>query len=539
MSDLALLKSKLSWLRRRRAASAWLAALATVIAIAVAGLLVAFLLDFCLNLGWIERLFVLVVWAAVMGWSLYRFVLPRFQSRESLVELALLVEQQQGISSELVAALQFDDSRRRQYGLAELREAVVADTSDLSAELDFRNAESRQRLGRCLTAAATLLLVAILISVVATDHARAFANRFFLGDAAFPTNTQIHVVSPGDRVAYGQPIAFRVEVEGEKPDRGQVRLVGSTSSDVAIVELLPDANDEAIYAGQLRRALEDCTYEVSVGDARTGPIQLTVIPLPKVIVQMRVEPPSYAAEQLAETAADQRSRVALAGSRVTPVVTADKKIASATIRINGEKFSMESGEEGFKLPTLPPVLARVADTIRYEVSVEDVDGLHLEQPISGVVRVRADQPPRITTRTATRQILPVASPVVQISARDDFALQHIQLRRTVIRSGPSATQVDHPPETVFEVDDRPLEFDRELKLAFDELKLAKGDRVMCTFQAADYRGDAQPEIAESAPLVFEVTDRMTLLKGLTDADEKIDEDLERIIQAESGLGGKR
>jgi hypothetical protein len=69
-----------------------------------------------------------------------------------------------------------------------------------------------------------------------------------------------------------------------------------------------------------------------------------------------------------------------------------------------------------------------------------------------------------------------------------------------------------------------------------DLALGVGDRVICTLQAVDYRGPSEGQVAQSEPLVFEVTDRDTLLKGLVEADAKIDRDLESIIRAESGLG---
>ena len=539
MNDLSLLKSKLAKLRLRRSASAWVAALATVVAIALVGVVVAFFLDVGLHLGRIERMFVLAVWCALVIWTFYRFVLPRFRNRESLVELALLVEHQERISSELVAALQFSDSGRQQYGLTDLREGVIADTSDLSAELDYHQVKSDQSVGRRVAAAAGILLLAALITVVAGEHVHAFANRFLLGDAAFPTKTHIRIVSPGDRVAYGQAVVFKVEVDGDRPKHGHVRLVGSTSRDVAIVDLKPDASEPLLYTGQLRRALEDCTFVVEVGDARLGPIALTVMPLPNVIVALQIEAPAYAARQLAQTETSQRQNSALVGSRVTPLVTADKQLRSATIRINGDEFSMQKGKDGFTLESLPPALGHVEKTVRYEVDVVDADGLRLEHPISGTLRVREDRPPRVTSQTATQQILPDASPLVHFSASDDFGLQRIQLQRIVIGSGSTAKQVEQPLETVFESNDRPREVSRQMKLSFAELKLVKGDRVVCTFQAADYRGPDRMEITLSEPFVFEVTDRSTLLKSLSEADDKIDEDLESIIRAESGLGGRR
>lgn len=536
MNELSLLNAKLQGLRLRRTAAAWLTALAAVLAIALGGLIAAFFLDLLLRLGTVERFVILLAWLALTAWALYWFVWPMLRRNESLIELALLVEQQQGISSELVAAIQFNEESRRQYGLTDLRSAVVADTAELSGQLDYQHVGLDRNLKKSLFAATGVVLLVAAVLLLAGEHVSAFANRFLLGSAAFPTKTKIRVVSPGDRVAYGQPIPFRIAVDGERPQRGKVRLTGAVSGDVAIVDLLPDEHDPSIFVGHMRRALEDCSYVVELGDARLGPRNLRVIPLPKVSVAMEIETPAYASGRFGEAAAPDEQRVALVGSRITPIVTADKELRSATIRINGKTFSMQANGDRFTLDTEDPMLASVTTTLRYEVEVEDVDGLHPERPVSGQLRVRSDRPPRITSRTATRQILPSASPAVQYSATDDFGIARVLLQRTVIRRDTSAGQTETPPTAVFESSDHPLQVDRELKLSFVDLALGMGDRVICTLQAVDYRGTSEGHIAQSEPLVFEVTDRKTLLKSLNDADAKIDQDLENIIRIEGGLG---
>lgn len=536
MNDLSVLKTELQGLRRRRAALAWLAALAGVLAIALGGLLAAFFLDVAMHLGIVERLVVLVAWLLATAWAVWRFVWPLTRRRESLLGLALMVEQQQGIRSELVAALQFSDANRRQYGLAELRGAVVADTADLSKELDYQVPGSSRAMRRNLLAASGAVLSAVLVIVLAGEHVRAFADRFLLGGATFPTKTRIRVVSPGDRVAYGQPIQFRVMVDGERPPHGQVRLVSAVSGDVASVSLLPDKQDASVYVGQMRRAFEDCSYVVEVGDASVGPRTLTVIPLPKVTVAMQIDPPPYAAGRLGKTSASAPQDIALVGSRVVPVVTADKKLRSATIRINGKTFPMQPKDGRFVLESDVAMLTRVATTLRYEVEVEDVDGLRLERPVSGVLRVREDRPPHISGQTATRQVLAGASPAVRYVATDDFGIHRVVLRRTVLRRDTSGGQDEPPPTPVLESSGTyPLQITRGLTVPLSDLKLAVGDRVVCTLQAVDYRGAGQGKVAQSEPLVFEVTDRVTLMKGLNEADAKIDRELQGVIRAESGI----
>ena len=50
----------------------------------------------------------------------------------------------------------------------------------------------------------------------------------------------------------------------------------------------------------------------------------------------------------------------------------------------------------------------VAEELRYEIQVTDDDGLHLETPIKGSVRIRADKPPVAIASTVHRVVLPTA-----------------------------------------------------------------------------------------------------------------------------------
>jgi len=108
MTKLSSLRARLADLRRRRQAVRWATGYAALALAVLWALVVAFLVDWSLQMTRPQRLVSLVVCAGVVFWAMRRFTLPWLGQRETDLDMALLVERQQKIDSDLVAALQFE-----------------------------------------------------------------------------------------------------------------------------------------------------------------------------------------------------------------------------------------------------------------------------------------------------------------------------------------------------------------------------------------------------------------------------------------------
>src|SRR4051812_6593708 len=119
-SQLSLLRSRLTSLRQARAvtraASAWMA-LGSGILMALFGCLA---LDYLFRLAIAERIVVIVMAIVAMGWAFWRFTWPLLGHRESEEQLAIVVERQNEIDSDLVAALQFESAQAATWGSPQL-----------------------------------------------------------------------------------------------------------------------------------------------------------------------------------------------------------------------------------------------------------------------------------------------------------------------------------------------------------------------------------------------------------------------------------
>ncbi|MBI1374692.1 MAG: hypothetical protein GC159_18390 [Phycisphaera sp.] len=537
MTQLASLHNGLNQLKRFRASVRVGSAAALFGTIVLSVLIAAFVLDVSTHMGRLERFIMLAVFVGTAVWSVRRHLLPALAVNEDKVELALMVERQQGLTSDLVAALQFADGTRAQFGSPDLRHAVVEYTDEVSSHLDYLEGFDRDELkkrGINLGIVAGIILLGVIIM---PGHAFAFMNRFLLGGAHYPTATRIvEVVSPGDRSAYGQPIRFRIKADGVLPTSGSVELTALSTGLRTTIELTPDKADAKLYVGELARAMDDMTYTIHLGDAYTDARDLTLIPVPTVEVDMQIETPPYATQKFTARSYGRETRIALEGSKVTASVTSDKPLKSATFTIDEQAFAMKQSGDKWVLPNNTP-LANVAATMRYEVQVVDEDDLSLERPISGVLQVRADQPPRVRAATVTRYVLPTASPSISFGAVDDYALGRIVVHKSVTRSSLSGGEgPDEREDELMDLAGKKYQYADRLNVNLTDLKLQKGDRVTLTFEAYDYRGANPGRPTKSEQLVFEVTDRAGVLAALRELDTQMDRKLDQIIKAQLGIG---
>ena len=171
-----------------------------VLSILLWTLAAAFLLDFWIRMGRLERGIMLILAAGVVAWGIVWYLLPALRVRESDTALAVMIDRQQGMHSDLVAAIQFEDPRRRQYGSGDLRDAVIEYTGDAAGSLSFVEGLSAAQMAvrMAIFAATALVCAALVFGWPGPGNAAAFLNRLFLGPARYPTRTVIgEIVSPG------------------------------------------------------------------------------------------------------------------------------------------------------------------------------------------------------------------------------------------------------------------------------------------------------------------------------------------------------
>ena len=187
---------------------------------------------------------------------------------------------------------------------------------------------------------------------------------------------------------------------------------------------------------------------------------------------------------------------------------------------------------------------------RFELQVEDRDGLMLERALRGLIRVLGDRPPSGAIATIHDTVLPTASPVIDYQATDDFGIARIRLHVDI--------QSKHDTDDGSSVDDQmrvksildipfrsenaarsrlPLSGGFPLDLsAFD---LVAGDQLEMSLEVIDYRGPGRGETFRTPPLRMDIADEATVLSSITKFDEETEQRLSAIIERQLEVGRDR
>ena len=306
---------------------------------------------------------------------------------------------------------------------------------------------SRKPLARRAAVLAATLAVAALVALVLPGHLAAFLDRLLLGSAHYPSSTRIEAVRingsavplAGGQVVkcpYGRPVRFAASCDGVLPRAGRAEL--RTPAGARTEVLLEQKVAPGEYTGVLDRLVDAVEYRFYVGDAWTDPSRIVVVPLPSVEVEITVTPPSYAGSSpVVSPPTGLRQLAVEEGSRIALAIVADKPLRSATVALEGQSLPLASAPASPRRWTLPvdgTPLAAVAAPLRYSIQVTDVDGLALERPLVGTIRVKPDHPPAITASLVTEYVLPAAKPTIAYEATDDRAISVITLITEIRRA---------------------------------------------------------------------------------------------------------
>ncbi|MCI0358710.1 MAG: hypothetical protein L0211_09535 [Planctomycetaceae bacterium] len=602
MSKLGTLRSQLGGLRRARSAvrsaTAW-SSLVTAVLWALAGVLV---LDVLFELELLPRLVVLLLAAGAVMWAFVRYTRPLLGQAESEIDMALLVERQQQIDSDLVAAIQFESPEAARWGSPQLEGAVIDYVAAVGRGINVFEGFSRDQMTRRGLVLAITAVTLLVLAGLFPGHAAAFVNRLFLGSMHYPTRTEIdQIVISGKPVliadddgcqprnlkaAQGRPLGFFVVSSGIIPAKGSVQFHATGASRTkTTVELRPLAEADVakswpvgverppgtVFTGEMPRLVDSVSYKVFLGDAWTDAARIDMVPLPTIETRLVPVPPRYAqrTKEPLDPTARQISVLERSSIDLAVQCTNNKPLASVKLLVrsgqNEASYDLAKTDKQalvWKLPAGKSPLANIVQEIRYEIQVTDADGLSLETPIRGTIRIRPDRPPTGSAEVVHKVVLPTAEPVVEYRATDDYGLsklaliaeveryEHERTRGPVVDLGqgvvPSAREVPVEVHRFDLLQGKPLLTDRlplasRYGLSLSPLKLAKGDRVRLTLEVTDYRGEneqGQPVGRSHAAegLVLEISDESGVLAAISQADERSEQRLTDIIKRQLGIG---
>ena len=530
---------------------AWSAVVVGLLAL----LAVAFAVDWVFQMSRLERAVAMIVHLLVAVWGYLRYARPWLLQSESESEIALLLERRHRLDGGLVAAMQFESAEAVSWGSSELRQAVIQQAARNVPALDETPWESPLGLRRRLGWAAVAVALWTILILSFPSHVEVFFRRLVLDAKHYPARTRLveivvngRVVDPKMRksvrmaVRHHTPVVFEVTCAGAVPCEGHVHVIGAEGTRTTLAAVAVEDHPERFRA-ELPQAYEPIYYQLFFGDAWTDPAPLGITVPPTIDVEMEVTPPAYAGgrEKSPERApTNLRQLAVLEGSRVRLAIRSDKPLTGAAFTVGGKppESLVQSADSSSKQWNLPEkgLLEAVVEPIAYTIQVTDTEGGQLDAPLTGMIRVEPDVPPKVTLAVATHLVLPQAKPVVHYRAMDDCGLVSIT----------AICEVAHADGTVVEDEimlyrlgkGQPLRRDVEgdYPMVLTKMRLSKGDRIRLTLRAVDYRAPREGKPAQSEPVLFEVTDKPGILAAMTETNRRSAEILDTMIRRQLRLG---
>ena len=335
-----------------------------------------------------------------------------------------------------------------------------------------------------------------------------------------------------------------------------------------------NAAGASVFRGQLDRMVESIEYKVFLGDAWTDPAEVAMTPRPLIEPRLAATAPSYVSDSNAIREIGPGRLSVVEGSTVSVGLACanGKRLREAwltVLALSGPKrwnlVAEDDSRLRWRLDDTSAPFSRVEEDLRFELQVRDEDGLTLETPLAGLVRVQPDRSPSAVIQLVHRVVLPNAKPVVQFRVLDDHAVASATLRIRVQRGeasnrareraaadpgkpeaeAPEASAEDESngdemtiPVTQTKQVIRGAELPWNGKQAVDltPLKLVKGDQLSILLEVTDYRGDRPGVTFGSEPAILEISDEAGVLSAVLEADQRAEERLSEIIKRQLGIG---
>ena len=366
----------------------------------------------------------------------------------------------------------------------------------------------RQPLARRLLILTAVAALWALVVVIAPGHVRVFFQRLAMGSQHYPSRTQLVAVSVNGKkidlavdnavpkaaihVPFGQTVRFEATAAGAQPAAGRVELFTSARASALNVALerAPGDGPQSEYRGSYPGLNQSARCQISLGDAWTDPLVLSVLPLPVVEMEADVVPPDYARQSVGEVRKlprGMRQFAVLAGSEVRLRLNSDRPLSAAEVTIDKKPYAMQRGDgaaagastakppqdatavapEVWYLPVRGTPLASLANDLAFLIQIHDAEGQTLEQPLEGSIMIEPDQPPSILATSKTPIVLPTGSPSVHYEANDDHALSSVWITWEATVSDTDASQAvgDGPTSQKARRADRGLPFLSGIPLA--------------------------------------------------------------------------
>lgn len=237
-----------------------------------------------------------VLLAGLLGLGLWQAYVRhwRWLRRYSARRVGLDVEREYPhLNSLLVSYVDFSDAPAPPGTSEQLRDRVRQEAVAAGRPLKFERIAPVERLRRGLLAAGIVVAVYVGLSVWRPQVMWTFARRMVnpVSRAAYPTKTTVIVLTRDVILPEGGSLTLAARTEGVRPTEGTLRVRGEGRN---WEELKVRPNADGRFEYQFGEVYHGFEYAFRLGDDRSAPYEVRVVPAPRVVeATVHVEPPDY------------------------------------------------------------------------------------------------------------------------------------------------------------------------------------------------------------------------------------------------------
>ena len=438
--------------------------------------------------GW--SVLLLIANVIVLSWVIWKEWL-RYLSPFDQLHVALNVEQYYpNLSSLLVSYTQLQSPHSQQPDVSmELVEAMRDQAVAQSAGIDFRKIVDFGQLRDLALVAGGMLLFFSGLGFGFPGHVGALFQRLTGSPTAYPTRTRIVKVECRQTVRMGDPANVLVSAEGVVPNEGSlwVRRIGERWKRLPLAR---EANSSR-FLRTIKELSDDCEFYVQLGDARTDPQPIRVVPAPRLTsarVQLRF--PDYVSRDSVET--DQLQLEVVEGTELNWELRCNSPVERLRVRFEEEWVEADVSENGKTLSFSWSAKKAVKYSFRW---TEGVSGENFEyDDVQYGIRVVRDERPEVDLLAPTENGLATTKKKLALTARarDDFGLAEAWLVYSIDGSEENRIPIENfAAATTGEV--------RYTWLLRDHIpSLSPGVNVSVAVEVSDFHPDARGHTTRSA-----------------------------------------
>lgn len=562
----AAVTDKISQLRSRVAFWVVLDGLFRVLWLIIGVAVFDFVIDMLFHLDLTQRIILLVLFAGVLVFVLFRWLYRPLGQLPTDEALCHEVERSHPeLGEALITSYQFAKmpAEKRDHVSAAFVNASVKQGIDSAGKIDFGDALDSSTMMRnaIFVGAAVVVLVAGAVAVASTEYGSAWFQRNVLlsGDTSYPQATHFQLLPEGD-----EPIAIP---RGE--NWTQIVLIdpkSKTTPDEVFLDFQPArgrpstpmkraVGDKTRFSAEFKNVIEPFSFRARAGSSVSPWRKVVLVEQPSVVdLHVSAEPPAYTGEKLFELPQGAGPYALLRGTRILITGKANKDLVGGKIEVTSSYGKGRSAEYDLTLNENREFSASLAAdqwllaeengdlprNVRLRIVLTDTDDLTSKRPTSFGIRVKVDRAPKVKVEKigVTGIVTPKAVVPLVGKAEDDYAItaMGIEFEMESGASEGAATKKEKPIEGLSDESILPAEAADFLEMVeIADLELKAGDRLKMVVVVRDNDNVSGPNIGKSIDLPLRIVTEDELRTDLLRREKEQRQEFERLIKEQEDL----